>query len=169
MWRWSWSLLERLHCSYVFSTYVEVILMSSSLFMTSFWYSPRMWRWSYSCKCCSNLRLVFSTYVEVIPGFSAFLASSKSILHVCGGDPISLATTLPIIRYSPRMWRWSQLTVKNFIDHLVFSTYVEVIPCYLVIYQVRRCILHVCGGDPYNLYKGDIIIRYSPRMWRWSR
>ena len=51
----------------------------------------------------------------------------------------------------------------------VFSTYVEVIPVTPKDgYQINS-ILHVCGGDPkYDaMYYNDL--KYSPRMWRWSR
>ena len=46
------------------------------------------------------------------------------------------------------MWRWS---LARFIDS-----------------SLKGCILHVCGGDPFNFvnYKSDET--YSPRMWRWS-
>ena len=46
------------------------------------------------------------------------------------------------------MWRWSYREELDFATILVFSTYVEVIPCLL-----RSC---------------DFFCKCSPRMWRWS-
>ena len=89
---------------------------------------------------------VFSTYVEVIP-FHFFLSNFyHCILHVCGGDPISL--------------------VDLHKETAVFSTYVEVILLHGNYRQVHRCILHVCGGDPLPEPKVNIDYGYSPRMWR---
>ena len=34
------------------------------------------------------------------------------------------------------------------VDHLVFSTYVEVILNFTIDRKRMDCILHVCGGDP---------------------
>ena len=109
MWRWSSKLIRNCLIFFVFSTYVEVILISgtetadfSSILhvcggdpvqgvreVNIVEYSPRMWRWS-------QLRLpphyryqVFSTYVEVI---------------LCRWWWCQMVWT-----YSPRMWRWSYL------------------------------------------------------------
>ena len=107
MWRWSLLLSPLLHNQTVFSTYVEVILLFSSLiceplgilhvcggdptsrklFKIKWWYSPRMWRWSW---LTSN------------PGHH-----QDSILHVCGGDPLLPCLSSNRSQYSPRMWRWS--------------------------------------------------------------
>ena len=48
---------------------------------------------------------VFSTYVEVILEETKKLVSLMSILHVCGGDPKSVANMQNGQGYSPRMWR----------------------------------------------------------------
>ena len=93
------------------------------------------------------------------------------------------------IGYSPRMWRWSSLSLYGLRPCCVFSTYVEVIlsatvNCWSVsLYSPRMwrwscpqlwiadrslCILHVCGGDPDNANSVVANSRYSPRMWRWS-
>ena len=32
--------------------------------------------------------------------------------------------------------------------------------------QARRCILHVCGGDPHPQAFFRLCVVYSPRMWR---
>ena len=48
---------------------------------------------------------VFSTYVEVIPIFPKNTMINTSILHVCGGDPMTGIITVNIPEYSPRMWR----------------------------------------------------------------
>ena len=53
-----------------------------------------------------------------------------SILHVCGGDPLSRYT---VTRMLP-----------------VFSTYVEVIPTRVSFPLGIWGILHVCGGDPHS-------------------
>ena len=86
MWRWSSSKEVRKNLNKVFSTYVEVILLSSSFAVEHFcilhvcggdpvgsttkkisgMYSPRMWRWSSTNKTVESLSQVFSTYVEVI-------------------------------------------------------------------------------------------------------
>ena len=51
-------------------------------------------------------------------------------------------------------------------DHLVFSTYVEVIPQQSLALTQGLRILHVCGGDPVE--NGKVVLKnlYSPRMWR---
>ena len=70
--------------------------------------------------------------------------------------------------YSPRVWRWSlnHTCIKSW--WRVFSTYVEVIPCFdqLDLHSIR--ILHVCGGDPVPAMYHQCVKKYSPRMWRWS-
>ena len=48
----------------------------------------------------------------------------------------------------------------------VFSTYVEVIPNTSELNETQRCILHVCGGDPYHLNHHPFQLQYSPHMWR---
>ena len=147
MWRWSRQSQTNQTFDRVFSTYVEVILLSRKIFylkqcilhvcggdprgdacQLSWWvYSPRMWRWS-SWKL-SNL------------------LTKDSILHVCGGDPVMQANHLLSVRYSPRMWRWSFLEATSTMSRLVFSTYVEVIPIFM----------------PLPMKKWW----YSPRMWRY--
>ena len=32
--------------------------------------------------------------------------------------------------------------------------------------RIHMCILHVCGGDPNQIYAGVKGRMYSPRMWR---
>ena len=106
--------------------------------------------------------------MEVILVRLMFLKPTKSILHVCGGDPIPFNFIKAIKLYSPRMWRWSWRDAKVSIPNEVFSTYVEVILCIFLSGFLINCILHVCGGDPRT---GDLFISsllYSPRMWRWS-
>ena len=34
------------------------------------------------------------------------------------------------------------------------------------LYQLRGCILHVCGGDPDDYAVVDLESGYSPHMWR---
>ena len=68
---------------------------------------------------------VFSTYVEVILAEQAGIKIAKSILHVCGGDPLQ-----------------SRDTGKS---RTVFSTYVEVIPITATNSGLMIGILHVCG------------------------
>ena len=131
-------------------------------------YSPRMWRWSQKDSDWLALRQVFSTYVEVI--LTAVLPPNcpRSILHVCGGDPIVLILRDAKCLYSPRMWRWSYHREYSVSTKKVFSTYVEVIPkwTFYLILVIR--ILHVCGGDPVLPVQHRFGVAYSPRMWRWS-
>ena len=132
----------------VFSTYVEVILLSyqhqryhkcflhvcggdpwvSFISCKNARFSPRMWRWSWHSKEHLTKDCVFSTYVEVILKFISMFGTRKRFLHVCGGDPGSSGI---IESHS-----------------LVFSTYVE------VIHKLKKFtkLLHM----------------FSPRMWRWS-
>ena len=107
----------------------------------------------------------FGIYRFVIVVISGFV---YCILHVCGGDPILLFMSIGTTKYSPRMWRWSQLLLNVLLIGLVFSTYVEVILKGISSIFFQLGILHVCGGDP-NLYRAYLKSkRYSPRMWRWS-
>ena len=48
----------------------------------------------------------------------------------------------------------------------VFSTYVEVIPFFLLIFLISVCVLHVCGGDPVYVGLNFHLCTCSPRMWR---
>ena len=129
---WRWSLLQNgdLWSDGVFSTCVEVIPISLFFFRASLsilhvcggdphlkWlcknktmYSPRVWRWSYRPYIITNELYVFSTCVEVIPCIFLLAKASKSILHVCGGDPETLRGRIKEIQYSPRVWRWSQIS-----------------------------------------------------------
>ena len=108
VWRWShdWNRKEREH--QVFSTCVEVILMTyqtslenisilhvcggdpNIIKLANYWlfYSPRVWRWSPSQNIVKQLHPVFSTYVEVILSLVAPTKTSICILHVCGGIAI---------------------------------------------------------------------------------
>ena len=190
MWRWSSFPIYPFLWNCVFSTYVEVIPKSSKRYECiycilhvcggdpkillianlSFQYSPRMWRWSPWC------------------GF--FNPYTNSILHVCGGDPTKqqlwhhylkvFSTYVEVIhvrhdlefqllRYSPRMWRWS-LGFREAMRVLkVFSTYVEVILILPLKLLIQISILHVCGGDPARAEFYTNFNKYSPRMWRWSQ
>ena len=148
MWRWSHFIIVFFGTINVFSTYVEVILRLTSLILLTFGilhvcggdprakinkatavgYSPRMWRWSQVLSRMGTRWLVFSTYVEVILTDANWRKRKKRILHVCGGNPIPRALWKFDKGYSPRMWRWSFWHVAHYSQHLVFSTYVEVIP-----------------------------------------
>ena len=66
------------------------------------------------------------------------------------------------------MWRWSSNYMDCCRNSCVFSTYVEVIPRIIWSPILLLSILHVCGGDPRNVYKPRFEFEYSPRMWRWS-
>ena len=127
-----------------------------------------MWRWSWTIGFVNMLILVFSTYVEVILPNSPSPASTACILHVCGGDP-KLKTNRDFnVVYSPRMWRWSLLSLNWLSSYSVFSTYVEVIPTLPPELVLVVSILHVCGGDPSIPTSWPSKSGYSPRMWRWS-
>ena len=65
----------------------------------SFWFLQKPVLW--------DLFSVFSTYVEVILKGLLGTLYPTSILHVCGGDPITDDILQAITGYSPRMWRWS--------------------------------------------------------------
>ena len=112
--------------------------------------------------------MVFSTYVEVIPIILTKLSKKQCILHVCGGDPYQSTSMAAYHKYSPRMWRWSWWQLLVHTRSLVFSTYVEVILFLLISYVCAKCILHVCGGDPFTIKQRKFHFAYSPRMWRWS-
>ena len=148
MWRWSpTTSLDSLE-PYVFSTYVEVILISASFAVSSscflhvcggdpisksIWesektFSPRMWRWSSLHAYVFFYCFVFSTYVEVIPTDSFANDIDICFLHVCGGDPEPLVGKPNKWVFSPRMWRWSSCIILKPWKLLGF--------------------LHVCGGDP---------------------
>ena len=167
---WRWSLFKNIFSCifWVFSTYVEVILIQNVVIIVqvhilhvcggdpkkvigdpkTYSYSPRMWRWSSAHNAIQIGNMVFSTYVEVILDHDNRTSNSSCILHVCGGDPAFKVTSFSLI--------------------LVFSTYVEVIlKIYVVACQSLR-ILHVCGGDPTNIAHKPLQFLYSPRMWRWS-
>ena len=168
MWRWSFITPAILSILLVFSTYVEVIPnhvsrsvgwrcilhvcggdpRKSGIEMVNKLYSPRMWRWSLFRLLACFLVWVFSTYVEVILSSRNLLLTSERILHVCGGDPMLNDPFAYLLKYSPRMWRWSCTGKFDLSDRLVFSTYVEVIPSSTWKQKVCWSILHVCGGDP---------------------
>ena len=148
MWRWSLCFYTRKGLIQVFSTYVEVILMSrvKESQISSFLhvcggdprcvftkqrrtrFSPRMWRWSWILFSWIFCTVVFSTYVEVIERLSPTQGISWS--------------------FSPRMWRWSWNFLCQLWHKRVFSTYVEVILLQNTSAPVRASFLHVCGGDP---------------------
>ena len=133
MWRWSQSNKNSADFLAVFSTYVEVILnkevrqenMHSILHVCGgdpkngereadfIRYSPRMWRWSYGTFWDFLAGVVFSTYVEVILHKTTSYYSRQGILHVCGGDPLTIYSSTSLGLYSPRMWRWSLELVKH--------------------------------------------------------
>ena len=188
MWRWSQASTSWTCRSFVFSTYVEVILVPSLFyaapesilhvcggdpiqngsFHDMFMYSPRMWRWSWVTELFHFCFSVFSTYVEVILISRSRNSRNWGILHVCGGDPISNWSKRTGKRYSPRMWRWSCFQSISKLASWVFSTYVEVILVHIWGADHTCGILHVCGGDPSLRAITDDPRMYSPRMWRWS-
>ena len=169
MWRWSWLWALFQTSKWVFSTYVEVILvMSSSAEMMSGFlhvcggdpatylrnlisnrFSPRMWRWSWKYLIHLQFLWVFSTYVEVILTINTRVHDKW--------------------QFSPRMWRWSYNTQNALIFPHVFSTYVEVILCFVFGNISNVGFLHVCGGDPGCQPQALTVVVFSPRMWRWSR
>ena len=132
-------------------------------------YSPRMWRWSREQKLEKARAEVFSTYVEVILPKVRMSIPVPSILHVCGGDPKLFHKPFWFSGYSPRMWRWSSFGTCLWVASYVFSTYVEVILKVWPSAREASSILHVCGGDPIKYPKTELMVVYSPRMWRWSR
>ena len=188
MWRWSYWCYFWKKPTFVFSTYVEVILVWSvpalikvcilhvcggdPIFhccsILCFMYSPRMWRWSCKLRVLLTQQQVFSTYVEVIPSCWSFWTVILSILHVCGGDPDEEPSSSFDALYSPRMWRWSYTPCPLKVWQRVFSTYVEVILIPTMGRNQVASILHVCGGDPQHICKCSDKAWYSPRMWRWS-
>ena len=125
MWRWSWHSVRRKINGWVFSTYVEVIPHNFRRWThkccvlhvcggdphlgirdaDSLKCSPRMWRWSLPLQQCSKQMLVFSTYVEVILREMLKRFLKLCVLHVCGGDPFSVATCIAFEWCSPRMWK----------------------------------------------------------------
>ena len=107
-----------------------------------------MWRWS--------------------SAHNAIQIGNMGILHVCGGDPDLPLSNADKVEYSPRMWRWSYLTLLILMLSQVFSTYVEVIPLTADNGYIFDGILHVCGGDPHARLSMSSVCQYSPRMWRWS-
>ena len=127
-----------------------------------------MWRWSQLLIPAGQAIMVFSTYVEMILSSWEFGSVLESILHVCGDDPKGLCTGVYHFAYSPRMWRWSSVIATHFLQDKVFSTYVEMIPCFIISQSMEVSILHVCGDDPLTCLLGLAQLQYSPRMWRWS-
>ena len=127
-----------------------------------------MWRWSQEEPWSSLSKLIFSTYVEVILIFAIISYNSCNFLHVCGGDPITTISSNANKLFSPRMWRWSQLTRTIGIQSKIFSTYVEVILILKRSVIQTMNFLHVCGGDPESETGNDEWKKFSPRMWRWS-
>ena len=88
-------------------------------------YSPRVWRWS-----CFDWRielqdLVFSTCVEVIPITKHSEAVTPSILHVCGGDPVSTYLAFSWFKYSPRMWRYCYIGIPEEIMNVIIRDHKE--------------------------------------------
>ena len=114
MWRWSYTSWSNRCYWQVFSTYVEVILLTRKLscsitrflhvcggdpFSATFKlvvsaFSPRMWRWSSKISDWSEIH--------------------ASFLHVCGGDPTKQVIMIVFVRFSPRMWRWSWISWYNY-------------------------------------------------------
>ena len=111
---------------------------------------------------------VFSTYVEVILQSYRRIPFAVSVLHVCGGDPRVVWSSVLRCRCSPRMWRWSRKANSDAEIDIVFSTYVEVILFWILFSTSGSCVLHVCGGDPSFRKQGHQAVVCSPRMWRWS-
>ena len=190
MWRWSWSRQGGNGSRGVFSTYVEVILpffkscaFCFVVFSTYVEVIPKKVRLSKHLSSflhvcggdpTSSMSLffkaeVFSTYVEVILVLCTVSISWRGFLHVCGGDPLWWFLIIIQRQFSPRMWRWSWLSLDVVISASVFSTYVEVILPELQTIYIWQCFLHVCGGDPNSSLFTDSHLTFSPRMWRWSR
>ena len=161
-------MVAQIHIVTVFSTYVEVILSTSTLSVVQLGFlhvcggdpdlstyfdhvmrfSPRMWRWSYDYAYRSDREVVFSTYVEVILRVLKPTGTLLCFLHVCGGDPEKVNFANYDRPFSPRMWRWSCGCTHKELVWLVFSTYVEVILTLLGAFTKKQSFLHVCGGDP---------------------
>ena len=147
MWRWSYEIAMRSRLKDIFSTYVEVILVTvlERLRALNFLhvcggdpgrirgmtdeleFSPRMWRWSLHYHHHNFQNQIFSTYVEVILPCAGLSAEKYYFLHVCGGDPNHCCVAILTIAFSPRMWRWSYTIHAINVTDKIFSTYVEVI------------------------------------------
>ena len=79
---------------------------------------------------------------------SCILPVLCDFLHVCGGDPAKGNRDFLMLRFSPRMWRWSYMFYLIEPRQSIFSTYVEVILSFIRRMVMKQDFLHVCGGDP---------------------
>ena len=111
---------------------------------------------------------MFSTYVEMILWFNCNPSGPFRVLHVCGDDPHISSFYSLTLRCSPRMWRWSQISIKVIALPWVFSTYVEMILAITLRILFQLSVLHVCGDDPRQVGLQTVQRSCSPRMWRWS-
>ena len=68
---------------------------------------------------------VFSTCVEVILFPHTLHSADLSILHVCGGDPISSSSYKNINMYSPRMWRYCYIGIPEEIMNVIIRDHKE--------------------------------------------
>ena len=89
----------------VFSTYVEVILLTSGVIRHVLSFLHVCGGDPHAKDGVKSTRSVFSTYVEVILYIERTGGLSVSFLHVCGGDPYISGVMSDRSTFSPRMWR----------------------------------------------------------------
>ena len=122
-------------------------------------YSPCTWGWSPNGITTWFCGIVFPMYVGVIPFSSYQGLTSRSIPHVCGGDPILESAGPAFPPYSPCKWGWSR-------TNYLAGRSAAVFPMYVGGSHIRRAKLsHFSYG---MLYNTTINFWYSPCVWGWS-
>ena len=122
-------------------------------------YSPCTWGWSCIFYAWQGWSIVFPMYVGVIPFSSYQGLTSRSIPHVCGGDPILESAGPAFPPYSPCKWGWSR-------TNYLAGRSAAVFPMYVGGSHIRRAKLsHFSYG---MLYNTTINFWYSPCVWGWS-
>ena len=166
MWRCFLKRVHRRTSGHIFSTYVEVFLLTLNALPPIPGFSPRMWRCFLATSPCSCSFFIFSTYVEVFLRTRYTGRKSVHFLHVCGGVSCFITLTYDPEQFSPRMWRCFYAQAVIIRPSSIFSTYVEVFLSPVLHTTGLLNFLHVCGGVSNWFSDLPAEVRFSPRMWR---
>ena len=111
-------------------------------------FSPRMWGCTFFFTGIVPAFDVFPTHVGVYPTI-LLCGMAQGFPHACGGVPKTPRNPVQRIKFSPRMWGCTFMTIGENRAMKVFPTHVGVYPFPDESVDEIYCFPHACGGVPY--------------------
>ena len=131
-------------------------------------FSPRVWGWSAFIRLADLCFEVLPTRVGMVRMATSASTMSPRSPHACGDGPIILVYLLGLMRFSPRVWGWSDIRE-------CFGKFRRVLPTRVGMVRKKCSNLtsshrspHACGDGPESVNANFIAPVFSPRVWGWS-